>query len=97
MRCFVYGFGTRRLHLAARSTDDGRLVLVVRCGGGFMDFLDFARRHGGLERLRLQRQVGALGAGRVCLTSVLAEGHVQIRERRNRSGLSHHSARKAAA
>merc|ERR1719235_2483042 len=44
--CFVYRFGTRRLHLSTRPTDDDRLVLVVRWGGGFMDFLDFARRHG---------------------------------------------------
>jgi len=83
-RCFVYRFGTRRLHLAARSTDDGRLVLVVRCGGGFMDFLDFARRHGGLEKLRLKRQLRADGTGTVRLTSSFAGGRVRIREEPNR-------------
>lgn len=79
-RCCVYRFGTRRLHLATRSTDDGRLVLVVRCGGGFMDFLDFARRHGGLEQLRLRRQVGANSTSMVRVTSVLAEGRVHLRD-----------------
>lgn len=61
-RCFVYRFGTRRLHFQARSADDGRLALVVRCGGGFMDFVDFARRHGGLEQAKLRKQVQASDA-----------------------------------
>jgi len=79
-RCFVYRFGTRRLHFAARSTDDTRLALVVRCGGGFMDILDFARRHGGLEKLRLHRQLQGNGTGTLRLNSTLSEGCVRIRE-----------------
>lgn len=48
-RCFVYRFGTRKVHLSVREADDGRLTLVIRVGGGFSDFVDFARRHGSLE------------------------------------------------
>merc|ERR1719313_1751049 len=70
-RCFVYRFGTRRLHFAARAADDNRLALVVRCGGGFMDFLDFARRHGGLEKLRMCRQLGANSKGPCASTARL--------------------------
>lgn len=77
--CFVYRFGTRRLHLSTRATDDGRLLLVVRCGGGFMDFLHFARRHGGLEQLRLRRILGAGGAGTVRVASILSQGRVQVK------------------
>merc|ERR1712151_10129 len=64
-RCFVYRFGTRRLHFAARESEDGRLLLVVRCGGGFMDFVEFARRHGGLEEVKLRKQLEASGVVRV--------------------------------
>lgn len=93
-RCFVYRFGTRRLHLAARSTDDGRLQLVVRCGGGFMDFLDFARRNGGLEQLRLQRRVGGNATGTIRLNRVLEGGRVSVHDEQRkriperRSGIS---------
>jgi hypothetical protein len=78
--CFVYRFGTRRLHFATRSRDNGRLVLVVRCGGGFMDFLSFARRHGGLEHLRMQREIEGNASGRVHLHSVLTERRMHIRK-----------------
>lgn len=81
-RCFVYRFGTRRLHFATRSLDDGRLLLVVRCGGGFMDFLDFARRHGALERSRMQRCVGANATGTVRLNRVLVDGKAQFQSSR---------------
>jgi hypothetical protein len=96
-RCFVYRFGTRRLHFATRSTDDGRVTLVVRCGGGFMDFLDFARRHGGLEQLRLLRQMGANGTGQVHLSSTLSAGRVRVREKPNMSSSARHSSRKLGA
>jgi len=82
-RCFVYRFGTRRLHLAARPGEGGRVTLVVRCGGGFMDFLDFGRRHGAMERVRLHRQMEATNAPkgnvRICLNSVLSQGRARIR------------------
>merc|ERR1719350_1427159 len=54
--CFVYTYGTRRLHVATRVTNIGRLLLVVRCGGGFMDFVQFSRKHGGMERVRFNRK-----------------------------------------
>jgi len=78
--CFVYNFGTRRMHVATRVTDAGRLLLVVRCGGGFIDFVEFARRHGSVEQLRLSKRP-ATGGGRevVRLTSVLAKGKVRAR------------------
>merc|ERR1719422_415413 len=31
--CYIYRFGTRRLHLSIREAEGGRLCLVVRCGG----------------------------------------------------------------
>jgi len=74
-RCFVYRFGTRRLHFAARTMDDGRLLLVVRCGGGFMDFVEFARRHGGLEEIKLRKQLEATGVVRI--NRVLKGGSIQ--------------------
>merc|ERR1712196_339186 len=85
-RCFVYNFGTRRLHFAVRENTDGRLQLVVRCGGGFMDFMNFARCNGALEQLRMQRvQGGHNASGTVNLTSVLAAGRVRVREVPRRS------------
>jgi len=54
--CFQYVFGTRRALMATRMTGEGRLLLVVRCGGGFLDFVEFARRHGSLEQLSLLRE-----------------------------------------
>merc|ERR1712032_1570074 len=41
--CYIYRFGTRRLHINLRELEGGRLCLVVRCGGGFFDFAEFAR------------------------------------------------------
>mmetsp|Transcript_38179 Transcript_38179/g.110247 ORF Transcript_38179/g.110247 Transcript_38179/m.110247 type:complete len:670 (-) Transcript_38179:27-2036(-) len=76
--CFVYSFGTRRMHVATRASENGRLLLVVRCGGGFLDFVEFARRHGSLERLRVERANNLQqGRGVVRLTSVLSRGRVQ--------------------
>lgn len=79
-RCFVYAYGTRRLHVATRTTDIGRLLLVVRCGGGFMDFVQFSRKHGGMERVRFNRKATG-GDGVMHFTSVLSRGAVSVRER----------------
>jgi len=78
--CFVYSFGTRRLHVATRATEAGRLLLVVRCGGGFIDFIEFARRHGNVELLRQQRSIAPPAAGGrevIRFTSVMAKGKVR--------------------
>merc|ERR1712118_116140 len=69
--CFIYSFGTRRLHISVREADAGRLLLVVRCGGGFVDFAEFAMRHGSLEQLKLQREE-VQGRKVVRLSSVLS-------------------------
>lgn len=78
--CYIYSFGTRRLHVATREVEGGRILLVVRCGGGFSDFADFAMRHGGLEQLRLQRHRDIQGRNVVRLSSVLSNGTVGLRE-----------------
>lgn len=75
--CFVYNFGTRRVHMATRAAESGRLMLVVRCGGGYMDFIEFARRHGRLEQLRIQRKAEPGGREVVRVTSVLSQGKVR--------------------
>eukprot|EP00933_Yihiella_yeosuensis_P005125 TRINITY_DN109577_c0_g1_i1.p1 TRINITY_DN109577_c0_g1~~TRINITY_DN109577_c0_g1_i1.p1 ORF type:complete len:681 (-),score=112.07 TRINITY_DN109577_c0_g1_i1:201-2243(-) len=76
--CHVYSFGTQKMHVAARVTAEGRLLLVVRVGGGFMDFIEFARRHGSMERLRVQRQADANGREVVRITSVLSQGKKKV-------------------
>jgi len=53
--CYVYRFGVRRLHLSLREAEAGRLLLIVRTGGGFSDFASFCRRHGRTERARYLR------------------------------------------
>jgi len=77
--CFVYRFGTRRLHLSTRMEEDGRLLVVVRCGGGFADFAEFARRHGSLENIKYKRQSGGPGKGVLRLNSVLSKGSPRLR------------------
>lgn len=86
--CFVYNFGTRRMHVATRVTDAGRLLLVVRCGGGFIDFVEFSRRHGSMEQLRLHKRPGSSGQGRevVRLTSVMSRGQVRAMATPSRTG-----------
>jgi hypothetical protein len=69
--CYVYSFGTRRLHMSIREAEGGRLLLVVRVGGGFVDFVRFAMRHGSLENLRLQRRPQQDGRQVVRLVGVL--------------------------
>jgi len=51
--CYIYRFGTRRIHMSVRELAGGRLCLVVRCGGGFMDFAEFGRKNGSCEQLKL--------------------------------------------
>jgi len=79
--CYIYRFGTRRLHINLREVEGGRLCLVVRCGGGFFDFAEFARRNGSgeqLKLLRLQRRPTSQGREVMQVASVLSkrERHV---------------------
>lgn len=79
--CLIYNFGTRRLHIATREGKDGRLMLVVRCGGGFLDFADFARRHGSAEHLKFKRQAdGQLGTQVIRLVSIRANKELRLQE-----------------
>jgi len=74
--CFVYRFGTRRLHVTTQAVDDGRLLLVVRCGGGFADFGTFAKRHARSENVKLQRKLGttaSAGCGVLRLSSAFSK------------------------
>jgi len=77
--CYTYSFGTRRLHITTREAVGGRLTLVVRCGGGFLDFVEFVRRNGSLENLRLQRLLDGDGERpHLRLTSVFAQGRLNV-------------------
>lgn len=78
--CALYSFGTRRLHLQVREGDNGRLTIVVRCGGGFLDFVAFVRRHGSIEDVKLQKRTDANGKQRVQLVSVLAQSKHIVRD-----------------
>jgi hypothetical protein len=78
--CYIYSFGMRRLHLATREIEGGRILLVVRCGGGFSDFADFAMRHGSIEQLKLQRQRTIGSRNVVQVSSVLSNGAVRLNE-----------------
>merc|ERR1719453_2554764 len=74
--CFIYRFGTRRLHVTTQAVDDGRLLLVVRCGGGFADFAEFAKRHARSERVKLQHKLAATataGGGVLRLSNAFAK------------------------
>merc|ERR1712146_769955 len=74
--CFVYRFGTRRLHVTTQAVEDGRLLLVVRCGGGFADFAEFAKRHARSEKVELQHKHAATataGGGVLRLSSALTK------------------------
>jgi len=80
-RCYTYSFGTRRLHISTREGEGGRLSLVVRCGGGFLDFIEFVRRNGAIEELRLQRLLNGGGESqRIRLAATFVNGKRQIRE-----------------
>eukprot|EP00931_Biecheleriopsis_adriatica_P010030 TRINITY_DN111123_c0_g1_i1.p1 TRINITY_DN111123_c0_g1~~TRINITY_DN111123_c0_g1_i1.p1 ORF type:complete len:620 (+),score=85.86 TRINITY_DN111123_c0_g1_i1:87-1862(+) len=77
--CYVYRFGTRRLHVGVQAGVCGRLSLVVRVGGGFMDFAEFARRHGRMEQIRLHQSKPSEGRTVVRLTSVLSKGQREVK------------------
>jgi hypothetical protein len=73
--CFVYRFGTRRLHITTQAVEDGRLLLVVRCGGGFADFYEFATRHARSEMVKLQKKLATsvtAGSGVLRLSSAFS-------------------------
>jgi len=76
--CYVYSFGTRRVHISTREGEGGRLTLVVRVGGGFMDFVEFAHRHGFIEHLKLGDSSSSDGTRRIHLTSVMSNGRVRL-------------------
>jgi len=79
--CYVYCFGTRRLHVSTREAEGGKLLLVVRIGGGFVDFVEFAQKHGSLEHLRLEkRDAEERGKHVVRLSSVLSSRHRRVKE-----------------
>eukprot|EP00931_Biecheleriopsis_adriatica_P119180 TRINITY_DN94433_c0_g1_i1.p1 TRINITY_DN94433_c0_g1~~TRINITY_DN94433_c0_g1_i1.p1 ORF type:complete len:726 (+),score=92.36 TRINITY_DN94433_c0_g1_i1:34-2211(+) len=83
--CLVYRFGTRRVHVATRGEEGGRLSVVVRVGGGYMDFVEFVRRHGHIEHLRLQKQRDREGRDVVRCTSVMTGGKVKAVASRSRA------------
>eukprot|EP00812_Abedinium_dasypus_P012547 NODE_6059_length_532_cov_173.964361.p2 GENE.NODE_6059_length_532_cov_173.964361~~NODE_6059_length_532_cov_173.964361.p2 ORF type:complete len:128 (-),score=22.93 NODE_6059_length_532_cov_173.964361:131-514(-) len=78
--CYVYRFGTRRLHINLRhDADTGRIHLVVRCGGGFVDFVVFAKRHGGLEQLKVAGPPSAAGSTPGQFVAVLSQRQMSVR------------------
>merc|ERR1712014_462691 len=86
--CFVYRFGTRRLHVTTQAVEDGRLFLVVRCGGGFADFGEFAKRHARSEIAKLQQKYptpAIAGCGVLRLSSAFSKRGLSVG---NRSRLS---------
>merc|ERR1740123_1316381 len=60
------------------------LLVVVRCGGGFVDFADFARRHGSREKSLLQRRAEARAAevegGVLRLNTARQNGKLRVTE-----------------
>merc|ERR1711924_525200 len=75
--CYVYRFGTRRLHVQDQG---GRLSIVVRCGGGFLDFATFAQRHGRIEQLKLHPRSDLQGSQTLRFNSVLRISSFKIKE-----------------
>merc|ERR1719401_3250191 len=82
--CFIYRFGTRRLHLNIREGEGGRLCLVVRCGGGFLDFAEFARKNGSAEQLKMVRmqRTSSQGTHVLQVASVLSHRRHQVHDMR---------------
>mmetsp|Transcript_9178 Transcript_9178/g.24026 ORF Transcript_9178/g.24026 Transcript_9178/m.24026 type:complete len:491 (-) Transcript_9178:6-1478(-) len=78
--CFTHRFGTRQIHVTTRESSGGRLSLVVRSGGGFIDFVEFVRRYGRVEHLHLERYLKANRKRAIQLNCVRANGSVQVRE-----------------
>mmetsp|Transcript_86870 Transcript_86870/g.156473 ORF Transcript_86870/g.156473 Transcript_86870/m.156473 type:complete len:478 (-) Transcript_86870:97-1530(-) len=79
--CYVYNFGTRKLHIQTRE-GGGRLSFVVRCGGGYLDFTDFVKRQGSFEQLKLQKLQASQQQGRevVRLLSIRSAGALCMKE-----------------
>jgi hypothetical protein len=78
-KCYVYRFGTRRLHVQVQN-QGGRLSIVVRCGGGFLDFATFAQRHGRMEQLKLHPRSDLQGNQTMRFNSVLRGSGFKIKE-----------------
>lgn len=88
--CVVFQFGTKLVHVTARVAGAGRLcvicgtacgrLLVVRCGGGFLDFVEYVKKHGNLEALQLARRTEAQGQSASRLNSTLSDGRARITE-----------------
>lgn len=80
--CYIYRFGNRRLHINIREEKGGRLCLVVRCGGGFLDFVEFARKNGSAEQMKLLKmhRRGVQGREVLQIASVYSNGERRIRE-----------------
>eukprot|EP00746_Dinoflagellata_sp_MGD_P000349 gnl/MRDRNA2_/MRDRNA2_100626_c0_seq1.p1 gnl/MRDRNA2_/MRDRNA2_100626_c0~~gnl/MRDRNA2_/MRDRNA2_100626_c0_seq1.p1 ORF type:complete len:277 (-),score=64.16 gnl/MRDRNA2_/MRDRNA2_100626_c0_seq1:87-917(-) len=72
--CFLYQYGTKRVHITERKVA-GRIVLIVRCGGGFLDFVEFSKRYGKIEQSKLARDSDR----RVQMTSVLSKGRMVLK------------------
>jgi len=89
--CYIYRFGTRKLHMNLRETEGGRLCLVVRCGGGFLDFAEFARKNGTSEQLRIARmqcQTSTRGRTLIQAASVLSNRKSTLRQMNSSSGFN---------
>lgn len=86
--CFVYRFGSRRVHICARTMPQSKeLLVVVRCGGGFVDFADFVRRHGGHEQ-SLRQRAEAETEGVLRLNSARHNGRLRLTSERASPRLS---------
>ena len=79
-RCATYKFGTKVLHVSSQAADAGRLTLVVRCGGGFLDFMEYVKRYGNVEALHWGRQLDSQSRNTVHFTSTLSNGRRQLKE-----------------
>jgi len=80
-KCFVFSFGTRRLHISMREGAGGTVTLAVRVGGGYMDLIEFIHKNGALEQLRWQQAQGSGSDShhaRFC--SVLSKGRRKVKE-----------------
>jgi len=60
----VYQFGTRKIHAAILSGS-----LVVRVGGGYMKFVDFVKKYGKFESIKIVKADSSLGQQTMLRTS----------------------------
>merc|ERR1711879_377225 len=76
--CYVYSFGSRRLHVAVREGEGQKLSLVVRAGVGFFDFVEFVQKNGASEHAKQQKHsVGERASSRGSATRVVRAGRRQ--------------------